>query len=927
MSILRRWTGTVWEDVGVSSTFVTTDTAQTISGVKTFSSAPVFPNSSIPIISIAATGTRDSTTYLRGDGTWAVAGAGGAPSNMVTTDTVQTINASKTIRSAAIPALALEGAPAATQTIAMSISRASGTIDGWMGIVGTTRFLADDAPGDYAIRINNTGNAVRIGAGATAGTTYSSILISSTGFQSNVPITTTISSGVIAANFSGVGGATGTIAATWARAQGVTDAWMGAVGLTKFFSNDTAGDFAIRANSTSGSINLGFGTSNTGVAALRINSTGVTTGTGIPLFENGVRVYSATNPPPYPVTSVATRTGAVALTASDIDTGTFSGTYNFLAAAGTSTTAFVFQANAAQTTAYSRLISFKDQSGTTKSFIDPYGNFFMVELNVGATGGSNMPVTGIVNGNAFGDDIDGVVMRAYSPTYFSYLFEGQNSTGAMTFGVTGTGDITGRTLQVSGLTGATSGLRLAGATASGAPVSGTWAVGDVVGARDGHLWMYKTGNTWVDIGAYGSGGGGAVSSVAGRTGAVTLAAADITPGTSPAGHQYFQGWVYSINTNPAHKLDDGTNNGTLGLSTGSAIFYSADTPGDVVLTTGNAANDVIIAAGPTATGYGRFTSAGGTFHGAYNHLGTTNAVTLTVTARPSGSGGQSANLMEFRDAAGTAWTNIDSGGNITSLISITGNSIVAGAGLGGGSLTINKPTAATSGAPLQNSNPVRWRTSYYSSPSSFDEDITVTGVRRSTTSGDAALVISHPLALMDATFAPTTTVANQVQIYSSGGRGKVRDSVGNVWNLDSSAYIRLTSAYTNTTTSMSTTGLGFTAVAPGTYAFEINGFYTTSVTTTGLRLQMQLNGGTQTSTTYGVMIGTGTTASANGAAVLISTPLGSVNVSSGATALPFQVTGSIVITVAGTFALYAASGASGTINILTGSYMRLSRIA
>jgi hypothetical protein len=48
------------------------------------------------------------------------------------------------------------------------------------------------------------------------------------------------------------------------------------------------------------------------------------------LQEGGNRVYSSGNVPPYPVTSVATRTGAVTLTAADIAAGTFpAGTFAF----------------------------------------------------------------------------------------------------------------------------------------------------------------------------------------------------------------------------------------------------------------------------------------------------------------------------------------------------------------------------------------------------------------------------------------------------------------------------------------------------------------------------------------------------------------------------------------------------------------------
>ncbi len=71
---------------------------------------------------------------------------------------------------------------------------------------------------------------------------------------------------------------------------------------------------------------------------------------------------------------------------------------------------------------------------------------------------------------------------------------------------------TGTVLAVAGdyfavlpaaLTGAMQAFRLAGATTSGAPVSGTFAVGDLVAARDGHLFMCisaGTPGTWVDTG-------------------------------------------------------------------------------------------------------------------------------------------------------------------------------------------------------------------------------------------------------------------------------------------------------------------------------------------------------------------------------------------------------------------------------------------
>ncbi len=76
---------------------------------------------------------------------------------------------------------------------------------------------------------------------------------------------------------------------------------------------------------------------------------------------------------------------------------------------------------------------------------------------------------------------------------------------ASVFGRTGTvvaaaGDYFGA--MPAALTGATQAARFVGATTSGAPVSGTFAVGDVVVARDGKVWVCTsagTPGTWVDV--------------------------------------------------------------------------------------------------------------------------------------------------------------------------------------------------------------------------------------------------------------------------------------------------------------------------------------------------------------------------------------------------------------------------------------------
>ncbi len=95
----------------------------------------------------------------------------------------------------------------------------------------------------------------------------------------------------------------------------------------------------------------------------------------------------------------------------------------------------------------------------------------------------------------------------------------RDESGALTnFPTTGGGAVasvfgrTGTVVAVAGdyyavipaaLTGATQAFRIAGATTSGAPVTGTFAVGDLVAARDGHLFMCITAGspgTFVDTG-------------------------------------------------------------------------------------------------------------------------------------------------------------------------------------------------------------------------------------------------------------------------------------------------------------------------------------------------------------------------------------------------------------------------------------------
>jgi hypothetical protein len=75
------------------------------------------------------------------------------------------------------------------------------------------------------------------------------------------------------------------------------------------------------------------------------------------------------------------------------------------------------------------------------------------------------------------------------------------------------GEIQGSDLKAGGLTGATQASRYVGATASGAPSSGTFAIGDYVIDRTGQIWICTaagTPGTWTAV----AGSGGSVTSVA-----------------------------------------------------------------------------------------------------------------------------------------------------------------------------------------------------------------------------------------------------------------------------------------------------------------------------------------------------------------------------------------------------------------------------
>src|SRR5208283_497039 len=90
--------------------------------------------------------------------------------------------------------------------------------------------------------------------------------------------------------------------------------------------------------------------------------------------------------------------------------------------------------------------------------------------------------------------------------------------------VAASGDYEG--VVASALTGATAATRYVGGTASGAPASGTFAVGDYVVDQTGKMWVCTVAGspgTWTQVGA-----GSGVSSFNTRTGAVSLSKSDVT---------------------------------------------------------------------------------------------------------------------------------------------------------------------------------------------------------------------------------------------------------------------------------------------------------------------------------------------------------------------------------------------------------------
>lgn len=67
-----RTLGTGAQQAAVGSSTVNLTGAQSVGGVKTFTNIPIFPSDTVTLANLIATGTRNTTTFYRGDGTFAV---------------------------------------------------------------------------------------------------------------------------------------------------------------------------------------------------------------------------------------------------------------------------------------------------------------------------------------------------------------------------------------------------------------------------------------------------------------------------------------------------------------------------------------------------------------------------------------------------------------------------------------------------------------------------------------------------------------------------------------------------------------------------------------------------------------------------------------------------------------------------------------
>lgn len=370
--------------------------------------------------------------------------------------------------------------------------------------------------------------------------------------------------------------------------------------------------------------------------------TGVTTlNTSSTLSENGNRVYSAGNAPPYPVTSVATRTGAVTLTAADIAAGTFpSGANTFQgnlnvqgviwgqSSAGAGDVLKVGNDATLVDVNASHLFAIESQTDTTRGGLQ-FGSAGPVLLSSGTalaltgslTVSSTLGVTGAVtlSGNAagvtdgtwFGWDSSSPPRMGFSKKAAQYpkLAYGGSSANFVITEYVGQASIDPANTQTDRLT-----------IASGGAVTLTSSLA-IAGALTG-VTTLNTSSTLSENGNRVYSAGNAppypVTSVAGRTGGVTLTAADILAGTFPGSTYTASGtWTYTGGI-VMNATNAGIELGNPGTANGPYLDFHSGT---------TAANDydvrVQATGGSTSAGLGTLTvtAAALTTSGTFNSTG------------------------------------------------------------------------------------------------------------------------------------------------------------------------------------------------------------------------------------------------------------------------------------------------------------------
>lgn len=165
-------------------------------------------------------------------------------------------------------------------------------------------------------------------------------------------------------------------------------------------------------------------------------------------------------------------------------------------------------------------------------------------------------------------------------------------------GGTMTGELVVPDLSVSGITGATAASRYVGATTSGAPTTGTFAVGDFVIDQTGKVWVCTTAGTpgtWTGV------GGSSLSVLSAALGGVSIPGTDVA--TTVASFTVAVG-TYLLNASCGFYSTVATTSlyqialqGVVGTATASYAPASTGLFGQVALRNGAAANEYVVASG------------------------------------------------------------------------------------------------------------------------------------------------------------------------------------------------------------------------------------------------------------------------------------------------------------------------------------------